>query len=502
MIPTLLVTLIICLIRIDRSDGLSAKIEESFLDGCRYVFIDVGTTSLSSNMQMLFLPFKSLSNHKNTSTDYASEVFDKYFVKDRERDDVCAIGFETVIGQSHNKYLAAMSTMYDNLNLRAYFFKLDASSRSNDKSSSSPSSSSLYYNEFSSGVEHVNKLSRTSEAMHIVITDLAEFIKAKVSSRKIPPSKLLSDDPLPTVILKIDREKDMYHLLSQLVAKDALCDVNVLSVEWHDRWSSKEKTSEHQKKRQEIETDIHTLSKQTKCERFRYLEYHSSSSSDEHIVSAHDSKGGGGAHNLDGAISALPLPVRIEKQQHPMRDMAGTIHDDLLYHCAFNNSFSTYTSKREPDGYRLPVNFNLEDLDKYSVKWGMKLTPDAEGYIKWTRPGPEQRHAAAVYPVTKKGFEPGCSVWTSFECKLRCAMVCLSRMTSPHPPLPPNCNISSVFLVPRLLHGQAKRDSTPYESPRLRARYLLPQVVTGRQDPRELTTERGSIRLHSSTGGR
>jgi hypothetical protein len=151
--------------------------------------------------------------------------------------------------------------MYDNLNLRAYFFKLDASSRSKDKSSSSSSSSSLYYNEFSSGVEHVNKLSRTSEAMHIVITDLAKFIKAKVSSRKIPSSKLLSDDPLPTVILKIDREKDMYHLLSQLVAKDALCDVNILSVEWQDRWSSKEKTLEHQKKRQEIEKNIHTLSK-------------------------------------------------------------------------------------------------------------------------------------------------------------------------------------------------------------------------------------------------
>lgn len=414
--------LFICLICINRSNGLSAKIEESFLDGCRYVFIDVGTTSLSSNMQLLFLPFKSLSNHKKNTTDYASEVFDKYFMKDRERDDVCAIGFETVIGQSHNKYLAAMSTMYDNLNLRAYFFKLDASSRSKDKSSSS---SSLYYNEFSSGVEHVNKLSRTSEAMHIVITDLAEFIKAKVTSRKIPPSsKLLSDDPLPTVILKIDREKDMYHLLSQLVAKDALCDVNILSVEWHDRWSSKEKTLEHQKKRQEIENDIHTLSKQTKCERFRYLEYHSF---DEHIATAFDSTEHGGAHGLDEVTSAPRLPMQIEKNKHPMRDMAGTIHEDLLYHCAFNDSFATYASKREPDGYRLQERVNLEDLEKYSTKWGMKLIPDAEGYMKWTRPGPEQRHSGAVYPVTKKGFEPGCSVWTTFECRLRCI---LYRITS------------------------------------------------------------------------
>jgi hypothetical protein len=379
-------------------------------------------------MQLLFLPFKSLSNHKKNTTDYASEVFDKYFMKDRERDDVCAIGFETVIGQSHNKYLAAMSTMYDNLNLRAYFFKLDASSRSKDKSSSS--SSSLYYNEFNSGVEHVNKLSRTSEAMHIVITDLAEFIKSKVSSRKIPPSsKLLSDDPLPTVILKIDREKDMYHLLSQLVAKDALCDVNILSVEWHDRWSSKEKILEHQKKRQEIENDIHTLSKQTKCERFRYLEYHSS---DEHIASIHDSKEHGGAHGLDEVTSAPRLPMKIEKKQqkHPLRDMAGTLHEDLLYHCAFNDSFATYASKSEPDGYRLQERVNLEDLEKYTATWGMKLIPDAEGYMKWTRPGPKQMHSGDVYPVTKKGFEPGCSVWTTFECRLRYTMVFLSRMTS------------------------------------------------------------------------
>jgi len=412
MFRALLMTLIFCLIRIDRLDGLSATLEESFLDGCRYLFIDVGTSSLSSSMQMLFLPFKSLSNNKY-NTDYASEVFDKYFVKDRERDDVCAIGLETTIGQSHNKYISAMSTMYENLNLRAYFFKMDASPRSKDKSSSSL----LYYNEFSSGEQRVNKSNRTSVA---VITDLAEFIKAKVSSRKISPLKLLSDDPLPTVILKIDREKDVYHLLSQLVAKDALCYVNVLSIEWHDRWSSKEKAIEHQKKRQKIEREINTLSKQTKCERFRYLEYHTV----EHVVSSYDNEDGG-VHGLNKAPAFAPrLPMRIEKGTHPMRDMAGTLHDDLLYHCAFNDSFATYASKSEPDGYRLQVNINQEDLDKYSAKWGMKLIPDAEGYIKWTSPGPLQIHSAvAVYPVTKKGFEPGCSTWTSFKCKLRCSMV-------------------------------------------------------------------------------
>ena len=92
----------------------------------------------------------------------------------------------------------------------------------------------------------------------------------------------------------------------------------------------KEKTSEHQKKRQDIEKDIHTMSKQNKCERFRYLEYHSSSSSsDEAIGSSHDSEEDGGAHGLDEATSAPRLPMRIEKQQHPLRDMAGTIHDDL-----------------------------------------------------------------------------------------------------------------------------------------------------------------------------
>jgi hypothetical protein len=255
-------------------------------------------------------------------------------------------------------------------------------------------------------------MNRTSAAIHIV-TDLAEFIKAKVSSRKIPPLKLLSD-PLPTVILKIDREKDVYHLLSQLVAKDALCDVHVLSIEWHDRWSSKEKTIEHQKKHQKIEKEINTLSKQTKCERFRYLEYHNI----EHVVSSHDNEEGG-VHGLNKAASAPRLPMRIKEGTYPMRDMAGTIHDDLLYHCAFNDSFATYATKSEPDGYRLQVNVNQENLDKYSAKWGMNLIPDAEGYIKWTRPGPLQIHsAAAVYPVTKKGFEPGCSTWTSFKCKL------------------------------------------------------------------------------------
>ena len=175
------------------------------------------------------------------------------------------------------------------------------------------------------------------------------------------------------------------------------------------------------------------MSKQNKCERFRYLEYHSSSS-DEVVGLSHDGEEDGGAHGLEKAASAPRLPMRIEKQQHPLRDMAGTIHDDLLYHCAFNDSFTTYAIKSEPDGYRLPFNVNLEELDKYSSKWGMKLIPDAEGYIKWTRPGPLQMHAAAaVYPVKKKGFEPGCSVWTSFICKLRCAMLYLYTMTSSLP---------------------------------------------------------------------
>jgi hypothetical protein len=110
-----------------------------------------------------------------------------------------------------------------------------------------------------------------------------------------------------------------------------------------------------------------------------------------------------------------------------MRDMAGTLHEDLLYHCAFNDSFATYASKSEPDGYRVQEDVKHEVLEKYSTKWGMKLIPDAEGYMKWTRPGPEQRHSGDVYPVTKKGFEPGCSVWTTFECRLRCI---LYRITS------------------------------------------------------------------------
>jgi len=33
--------------------------------------------------------------------------------------------------------------------------------------------------------------------------------------------------------------------------------------------------------------------------------------------------------------------------------MVGTLHEDLLYHCAFNDSFATYASKSKPDGYRL-----------------------------------------------------------------------------------------------------------------------------------------------------
>ena len=198
-----------------------------------------------------------------------------------------------------------------------------------------------------------------------------------------------------------------------------------------------------------------------------------------------------------------------------MRDMAGTLHEDLLYHCAFNDSFATYASKSKPDGYRLQERVNLEDLEKYSTKWGMKLIPDAEGYMKWTRPGPEQKHSGDVYPMTKKGFEPGCSVWTTFECRLRCIHY---RITSSLPPPPPHhYPYYNIILAWSFWFRDFYEDKENGIQPRIRAlAFVLATFFPnwskvnkihesspqrGGLSARELTTKRGSVCLLAKTGG-
>ena len=78
------------------------KRRDTFLDGCRFVYLDVGT-NIGVQIRKLFEPelYPNAKIHK---------IFDRYFgdMKQRIRSGVCAVGFEP--NPNHTSYLQSKIT--------------------------------------------------------------------------------------------------------------------------------------------------------------------------------------------------------------------------------------------------------------------------------------------------------------------------------------------------------------------------------------------------------
>jgi hypothetical protein len=185
---------------------------------CRLVYLDVGS-NIGVQVRKLFEPVR----YPNAGV---LPIFDQYFGKHRNKEKhLCAIGFE--LNPSHTERLNALETHYrDNCNYSVHFFTETAATKNNGTITfwSDGDLSHLEWGASTNTPMRIRKDRRNSTVQSI---DLAAFIL-----REITPFA-------STIVMKIDIEGGEYDLLPRLVAKGALCDVDLVFLEQHPaEWAS------------------------------------------------------------------------------------------------------------------------------------------------------------------------------------------------------------------------------------------------------------------------
>lgn len=194
--------------------------DSTSMDGCRYVYLDVGT---NMGMHVRFL-YEAEKYPKNK---FGKEMFDRFFMKNRHRSDICAFGFEP--NAIHVPRLDKLTTYLEKKGMNATFF--------NGAVSNVTSTTTLYCDEadLNSGVG-CSGITRTGQNAKFTVNtiDLSAFILDKVVKRKIPPA-LFPNDPPPTILMKMDIEGYEYIVLSMMLATKALCELDVMTIEYHEK---------------------------------------------------------------------------------------------------------------------------------------------------------------------------------------------------------------------------------------------------------------------------
>lgn len=194
--------------------------DSTSIDGCRYVYLDVGT---NMGMHVRFL-YEADNYPKNK---FGKEMFDRFFMKNRHRSDICAFGFEP--NAAHVPRLDKLTTYLKKKGMNATFF--------NGAVSNVTSTATFYGDEadLNSGVGFSGITRAGQNAKFTVNTiDLSAFILDKVVKRKIPPA-LFPNDPPPTILMKMDIEGYEYFVLPMMLATKALCELDVMTIEYHEK---------------------------------------------------------------------------------------------------------------------------------------------------------------------------------------------------------------------------------------------------------------------------
>jgi hypothetical protein len=194
------------------------------MDGCRYVYMDVGS---NIGMHVRFL-FEAENYPDNT---YSKTIFDRFFMVNRNRADICAFGFEP--NPTHVHRLDHLSALLESKGHSANFFHGGVSNETTTKTFYALPHDN--HNDWGFSV-----LPRTGFTKQFTVhtLNLSEFILNKIAKRKIPPPLFL-DDPPPMVIMKMDIEGSEYVVLPMMLATKALCEVDLLTIEYHDHHTDK-----------------------------------------------------------------------------------------------------------------------------------------------------------------------------------------------------------------------------------------------------------------------
>jgi len=196
-------------------------------NGCRYVFLDVGS-NVGMHVRFLFEPERFPLNKYG-------DIFNRTFPPRRsDRQDICAFGFEP--NPKHKSRLEQLQKQYSERGWRVQFFNEAVAAKEgrvtfwhvNDVND-------LMHNEWGFSARDWNKDNGVNASEEIVPTiDFAAWAIHNVHMRNIP-SAMFHDDPPPTVVMKMDIEGSEYEVLSTMLVKGALCNISLITIEWHMR---------------------------------------------------------------------------------------------------------------------------------------------------------------------------------------------------------------------------------------------------------------------------
>lgn len=210
------------------------------LDGCRYVFLDLGS-NIGIHARFLFEP-ELYPNQK-----YTSLFFDAYFPRENriKRSDICVVGFEP--NPNHRKRLERLQQYYTSKGLRCYWIFAGVGDKNSQRSFLRAKDKRNMYNSewgfraispserrYKLKTNHSSLTNANEEIEELEIIRLADFLESNVVNRDVP-GKLLASDPSPAVIAKMDIEMEEFAVLNDLLKGDAslFCALSMISIEFH-----------------------------------------------------------------------------------------------------------------------------------------------------------------------------------------------------------------------------------------------------------------------------
>jgi len=207
--------------------------EPTLADGCRYVFLDVGS-NIGNHVRFLY------EAEKFPGSSYA-KIFNETFPVNRGRPDVCAFGWEA--NSAHVPWLNRLQQAYKQQGWLAHWFAPVAVA-DKDGTIEFWHVNDTSHNEWGYSMRHLGAgFKEVVRAM-----DLARWINAHVHRRRVPDA-IREDDPPPAVVMKMDIEGSEFSVLPSLMATGAMCSISYLTVEYHCAGSPKKKDKCHIKKK-------------------------------------------------------------------------------------------------------------------------------------------------------------------------------------------------------------------------------------------------------------
>ena len=195
-------------------------------NGCRYVFLDVGS-NVGMHVRFLFEPERFPLNK------YGG-IFNRTFPRRRsDRQDICAFGFEP--NPKHKERLNQLQKQYSEIGWRVQSFHEAVAAKEgratfwhvNDVDDTIHNEWGFSAQDWSN---HTNGVNASEEMVPTI--DFAAWTIHNVHMRNVP-SAMFHNDPPPTVVMKMDVEGSEYEVLANMLVRGALCDISLITIEWH-----------------------------------------------------------------------------------------------------------------------------------------------------------------------------------------------------------------------------------------------------------------------------